>query len=319
MIGTTASPAYRLVGIGLVVLSAASFGTLALFARRAYSAGADPLTVIFVRFAIASVLIGAIVRLRQDRFPTGRVLLTLVLMGGAGYVCQSLAYLTALTLAPASLVALLLYLFPGLVTVLSVVFLHEHLTRVKVGALVVALLGTALTIGPKGGGHPLGIALAVSAAGIYAVYILVGSRVTGRAGALASSTVIMSAAAAVSGVMIVVHGPAFPHTASGWAALVAIALVSTALPIVALFEGLSRVGPTTGATLSTVEPVVTVLLAALFLQEPLGPWQMAGGLFILAAVVALARSAPTRPGKPSDPGLALIVASPHATDVYEAR
>jgi len=274
------------------VISAASYGTLALFARIAYAAGANPITLIFVRFSVASAVVGAALRVRRRRFPQGRVLLTLVLMGAVGYVCQALAYLTALTLIPASLVALLLYLYPGMVTLLSAALFRDRLTRTKVIALIAALTGMVLTVGPAGGGHPLGLILAVAAAGIYSVYIVVGSRVTPRAGALTSSGVIMCSAAIASGVLAAIHGPAFPQTALGWAALLAIAVVATVIPMVTFFMGMAYVGPSTAATLSTVEPIVTVLLATIFLHESLQPQQLFGGMLILAAVVTLARIAP---------------------------
>jgi drug/metabolite transporter (DMT)-like permease len=68
----------------------------------------------------------------------------------------------------------------------------------------------------------------------------------------------------------------------------AIALISTVLPIVAFFAGLARVGATAAATFSTLEPVVTVVLAALVLAQPLTPIQLVGGMLILVAAVVLA-------------------------------
>ncbi len=53
---------------------------------------------------------------------------------------------------------------------------------------------------------------------------------------------------------------------------------------------MARLGAADAATLSTLEPVVTVLLAAIFLGETVGGWQIAGGGIILAAVIVLARS-----------------------------
>jgi drug/metabolite transporter (DMT)-like permease len=290
MIAAHPRPAERSLGLALILLSGSAFGTLALFARLAYAAGVDPLTLLCLRFGLAAVMMGAVIALRPRPLPSGRVLLTLAAMGGVGYVAQSMAYFTALTLVPASLVALLLYLYPGLVTALSVLVIGERVSAPRVGALLCALAGTALTIGPSAGGHPLGIAIALAAACIYAVYILVGSRVTARAEALPATAVILTSAALSSGALTLLHGPALPHTAAGWGAIVGIALVSTILPILTFFAGLARVGPTTAATLSTVEPLVTVLLATLFLRETLGPQQVVGGLFILGAVLMLARS-----------------------------
>ena len=86
-------------------------------------------------------------------FPRGLVLLELILLGAIGYVGESLAYFTALTMASPGLVALLLYIYPALVTALSAIFLKEHLTTVKVVALLLALSGSVLTIQITSGQH----------------------------------------------------------------------------------------------------------------------------------------------------------------------
>lgn len=281
----------RWVGLALIVVSAAAFGALAIFARLAYAAGADPLTVLLLRFALAGGVMLALMAARRSPFPRGRTLLGLILMGALGYVGQSLSYFTALTLASAGLVALLLYLYPAIVTLLAALFLRERLTPVRLAALLVALAGTALTIGPAltdATAQPLGIILGVAAALIYSVYILVGSRITPRAGSIPSSTVIILAAAAVYGGVVAWRGPTFPATLDGWAAIAGIALISTVLAIITFFAGLARVGPTAASTLSTFEPIVTVALAALVLGDTITPIQMAGGVLILLAAIVLA-------------------------------
>ncbi len=122
----------RHVGLLLIAFSAASFGVMPILARFAYAAGANPITTLWLRFGIAAVVMIVIMLVRRMPFPRGRVLLGLVLMGALGYAGVSLAYFTALTMASAGLVALLLYLYPALVMVLSVIFWRERLSRVKV-------------------------------------------------------------------------------------------------------------------------------------------------------------------------------------------
>jgi drug/metabolite transporter (DMT)-like permease len=282
---TSSTDTNRWVGLLLIVISAAAFGALPIFTRLAYAAGADPTTVLLLRFAIAAGVMVGVMFARRIPFPSGRVLLGLILMGGLGYVGQSLAYFTALTMVSAGLVALLLYLYPAIVTVLSAILFKERLTPVKIGALLLALLGTALTVQPGGGGRTLGIILGIAAAIIYSIYILVGSRLMPRTGAIASSTTVMLAAAIVYLGIVAVHGPTFPKTTPGWIAIFAIALVSTVLPIVTFFAGLSRIGPTRASTISTFEPVVTVILAALILGESISALQLLGGFLILVAAV----------------------------------
>ena len=76
-------------------------------------------------------------------------------------------------------------------------------------------------------------------------------------------------------------------TAAGWGWLAGIAVVSTVAAVSLFFAGLKRVGPTTASILSTVEPVVTVVLAFLVFGELLGTLQLLGGALVIAAVLVL--------------------------------
>jgi len=60
--------------------------------------------------------------------------------------------------------------------------------------------------------------------------------------------------------------------------------------VLAFLAGLERIGPTNAAMLSTLEPVVTVALGAVFLNETLRPATWIGGGLILVAVILLTRS-----------------------------
>ncbi len=140
--------ANRYIGNALIITSAISFGVMPIFARLAYESGADPITVLLLRFGIAAVVMMGIMLFSKTPFPRGLVLLELILLGAIGYVGESLAYFTALTMASPGLVALLLYIYPALVTALSAIFLKEHLTTIKVVALFLALSGTAGAASP---------------------------------------------------------------------------------------------------------------------------------------------------------------------------
>lgn len=279
----------RALGASLVALSAASFGAMAIFARLALAEGVDVPTMLFLRFAVAGGLLAVFMAVSGRPWPVGRNQRVLILMGAVGYVGQSFCFFSALGHASAGLVALLLYLYPFIVTVLGVLFLGERLTRLRLGAVLAALSGTALILGSGIDGSPLGIGFGLAAALIYSVYILVGGKVLREEDPLAAAAVVMLAAAAVFGVQMLLQVPAPPTTPTGWAAVIAIALVSTIVAMVGFFAGLRRLGAADAATLSTLEPVVTFVLAALVLGEPVGPLQVLGGGIVLAAVAALAR------------------------------
>jgi drug/metabolite transporter (DMT)-like permease len=90
-------------------------------------------------------------------------------------------------------------------------------------------------------------------------------------------------------------GPSWPSTAGGWLPVIALSLVSTALAIAAFFAGLRLLGATLTSVLSTLEPVVSVALAALVLGESIGALQAAGGAIVITTAIWLAlRPSPGR-------------------------
>jgi len=287
----------RSSGALLVVISAASFGTLAVLAPFAYREGASPATLLFLRFIIAGAVMAGTMVVRGIPFPQGKLLLGLILMGGVWYVVQTLAYFTALGKASAGLAALLLYLYPALVTLLSVVFLKERVTRAKVLALGLALVGTILTIGPSGEGELEGILLALSAALLYAGYIVIGGRLMERVRAFPATAVIMLAAGVTYAGIVVARGFESPGTAAGWGAILASAFFSI-IALGTFFAGLERIGSTNAAILSTIEPLVTVGLAAVMLGEKLEFVRIIGGFCILGAVVVLGRDGTVEETRP---------------------
>jgi drug/metabolite transporter (DMT)-like permease len=163
-------------------------------------------------------------------------------------------------------------------------------------SLGLALAGAVLIIGPIGEGRSstLGIVLAVAAALIYSGYILVATRITRGMDPVWSSACITLSTAIGFGLIVVVRGAAWPASPVGWAAVVAIALVSTVVAILCFMAGLARIGPTDASTLSTLEPAVTVLLALVVLGESLGIVQLLGGVLVLAAALVVARSDPPK-------------------------
>jgi drug/metabolite transporter (DMT)-like permease len=261
---------------------------MAIFARAAYAGGADVLGVLIVRFAAAGAILAAIMLATRRPWLRGRPLLAAILMGAIGYVGQALCYFTALNYASAGLVALLLYAYPTLVCLLAAAFLGERLTRGRLVLLAASFAGIALTLG-GGHGTPEGIALGLAAAAFYSVYIVVGARELAGADPLASATIVCISAAATLLVASLFREPRFPGVWWSWAALGAIALVSTVVAIMAFFAGLKRVGPSVASIASTLEPVVTVALAWMLLGESLAPIQLAGGALVLASAASLAR------------------------------
>jgi drug/metabolite transporter (DMT)-like permease len=279
----------RLLGAFFVVCSAIGFGAMAIFGKVAFASGASTATVLFIRFLVAGSLMVLLMAALRQPWPRGRDLLILVGMGMIGYAGQAFCFFSALHYATAGLTGLLLYLYPALVIVLSALLGRRRLTLAKSLLALLSLFGILLTVSDGLAGTPLGIAFGVGAAVVYTVYILVGEGVSGRTGANGAGCVIMLGAAVVFGLAMLLEGPRPPQSLDGWLAIAAIAVFCTLMPIVFFFAGMRHLGAGDASTLSTLEPVVTLLLAYLFLGETLGPLQALGAALVIVAVVVLTK------------------------------
>jgi drug/metabolite transporter (DMT)-like permease len=290
-----------MAGVVLVAVSGASFGGLGVLARVAYDDGGQPVAVLAGRFVIAALCFGALQLVRRRPLPPPRALAGLLVMGVC-YLLQSLCYFSAIEHAPPGLVALLLYTYPALVVLLGVLLLGLRLTRTAAVACAVALTGTALVVGPSArSGDTVGIVFGLSAAGVYACYILVGSRVLRQVDAVWASTVIMTTAAVGYGLAFLLspNRPALPASSTGWLAIVGMALLCTVVAVLTFLAGLARVGPADASTISTIEPLVSVVLSALVTGEVITGWTVAGGTLVLASVITLSRASGSGSGSGS--------------------
>ncbi|MGH2714958.1 MAG: DMT family transporter [Thermoleophilaceae bacterium] len=282
-------------GALLCLASAAAFGAMGIFGKLAYDEGATVGTLLAIRFALAAALLwlfvvcsgGARILRALSRRDVGIALA----LGAVGYGAQAGGYFAALERLDASLLSMLVYTFPVMVTVTAVALGRESASRRTAVALALASTGLVLVlVGAAAGAlDALGTVLGLGAAVVYSAYILISEGVAARVAPLALSTLVCTGAATTLTLAGLAGGDLNPGsvTAAGFAWLSGLAVVSTVGAVALFFAGLRRVGPSAAAILSTLEPVVTVGLAFVVFGESLGPAQLAGGALVLMAVLAV--------------------------------
>ncbi len=161
-------------GLALVVLSTVAYGTMPILAKITYSSGVGPAGLLAWRFLLAAGLFALLSRGERPLPFRTRLLLWGV---SCVFAANSFAYFRALETLPASRVALLFYVYPVIVTLLSAAMGLEAFTLRGLIAATLAVLGTAFTArGPGGGGSAQGVLFALSAAFCYALFIILVSR-----------------------------------------------------------------------------------------------------------------------------------------------
>ena len=279
------------VGLGLCVLSAAAFGSLAIFGKQAYAGGLGVVGVLAIRFALAAPLLVGLALTARRSLRVGRpAALRLLALGGVGYAIQATLFFNALTRIPAGMAALLLYLYPALVTAGAVALGRSRLDRATVAGLALSLAGIALVLGLPGERlDAVGVALGLASACWYTCYILVGEYLLRGVDPLAASAYVSTGAAcSFLAAAVVVGGRGLVGAApSAYAAGAAMAVVGTALAIAAFLAGMARVGSAWASIASSFEPVFTVALGVAVLGDRLSPGKVVGGLAVVAGAVLL--------------------------------
>ena len=277
------------IGALLVLASAVAFGVMPVFGKLAFEAGVSVATLLFVRFAIAAPVLWAATAVR-GALPRARrgVVWRALALGAVGYAMQAGLYFLALERMDASILSLILYSYPALVTGAAILLRRESASRRRLAALVTASLGLVLVLVGAGVGslNLVGCLLGAGAALTYTTYILVSDGVTSDLEPLPLAALVSTGAAATLGLVALGTGTLdFGFEGAGWLWVGLAALVSTVAAVVLFFSGMSRVGPSSAAILSTLEPPVTVALVFVTFGEALGLVQVLGALAVLGAAV----------------------------------
>lgn len=280
------------VGVLLVFVSACGYGTFATLGALAADAGLSRITVLLFRFALATALVWAVLGARGELTRLrGRNLAIGLGLGALGYAAISYLYLLGVEFMTAGLVGIVLYTYPAFVVVIAALVLDESVTPATAVALVLALGGVALITGADpAAADPRGIAVMLAAALIYAGYITISRTTLDDVRPRTLSAHVMPAAAVTFLLLGSASGSlSVPSGTYEWGIVVGIAVLATAVPIFAFFAGLERLGASRTSILSTLEPVVTVALGVVVLDERLTLATLGGGGLVLAGVVLVQR------------------------------
>ncbi len=259
----------------------------------------SPVTISAWRMAIAAaVLLVALLALRQ-----GGALLALarsrprqllaVGVGTAAYQGFYFVSVTQVGVAVATVVSL--GLAPVLLTVAESVRHRRAPSPGRVAVLVAALTGLVLVSlaaaeSSTGPAPTAGVLLAIASGTTYALTTVAGGSISRTTSPLVlTSGMTLVGAAVLLPCLAFVDGPRVTTDPVALAWLVYLGALTMALAYVLLYSGLRVVAPSTAVTASLVEPVTAAVVAAVVLDEPLGPVAVVGILLVLGAVAGLGR------------------------------
>jgi drug/metabolite transporter (DMT)-like permease len=280
-------------GYVLVLAATTCFGTLGIFSKLFYDEGGEAWTLLFLRFAVTGPVLCALALLLREPWPSARV----ALLGASLGVFQfgvAYALFEGFARASVALVTLLYFAYPLVTAIGGAVFYREELGPRRAVILVVALAGVALTIGLPDSANWAGIVLGL-VAGLCVAALILSSRhllVGTSLSPIVLCGLMFTSPAIGLALAILARGPELDLDPAAWGWATAAVLVSATIPVAFFYAGLRRAGATAAGLLSTVEPLVSVLLAYAVLGESLSGVQLVGGALIVIGVLALSLENP---------------------------
>ncbi|WP_138429829.1 DMT family transporter [Fodinibius saliphilus] len=277
-----------------VLLGAALWGIIGIFIDALSAAGFTALQIVTLRVVSAAVMLVLFLAVRDWKLLIIDIKDSFSFIGTGIFsiVFFNWCYFTAIEEVSLSVAVILLYTGPAFVAILSRIFFKEPLTRRKVGALLLTLVGCTLVIKliPVGDQQFswYGILVGLGSGFGYALYSIFGKHALKK---YRSLTVITYTFVFASVVLLPISGITIEASQLAstqvWLHILGLGFFPTALAYMLYTVGLSMVESSRASITATIEPVVATLLGVYAFNEILSFYQLVGIVLVLSAVVLI--------------------------------
>jgi drug/metabolite transporter (DMT)-like permease len=275
-------------GVFFALLTATGLGAITTQAKIIYADGGNAMTLMFTRFLISTLVFGLLLAIKHRSFKVDRPLRLPLTAVGIVWSGAMICYLLSVESISVSLAVLLLYTYPLLVLVYSILRKQLLPSAPLILGFFIAFLGLYLAL--SGGEVKLdttGLLLALLA-GLGAAFTFIkGAQVAIRLNPLVI-TFWINVIGLVMIVPLVYAQFSLPASTSGLLSLGAATLFYV-IAILCQFQALARLPPATAAFILNLEPVVSILLASIILKEQLTNLQWLGVVLVISVLLAAVR------------------------------
>lgn len=277
------------LGPSLAVGAAVLIGVITTLARLVYDDGGNVTTVVFIRCLSVVVILGPFLAFGRRRLALTRSDWPNLLLLGLCIAGMGMLYLGSVAFIPVGLAAIIFYTNPLIVAGYAFVRDPAYRNPVQVVSFALAFAGLVLALGPSFEQTDWrGIVLALLAAMTVAVMLTTSGRLRKDLPVTATNFVGNALAVPILLVlMLVLSEPALPASAAGtWALAAVCGFYVSALLL--MFAAIKVSGAVVTALILNLEPLVSIVTAAVLLGETLTLNQYAGSALVLGALVLAA-------------------------------
>jgi drug/metabolite transporter (DMT)-like permease len=276
-------------GFILACLSGALYGTLGLFGANLMKEGMSISQMSFIRFLTSIVMLLPIIFLAREKIKLNKNALYTMMASGMFYTTATTFYFLSIEKIGTGLAMVLYFLYPLPVAILEYAIDGVKQTRVYKTAVFIVLVGIIfLTNFSINMNNIAGIGYGVICATLFAFYFYITQKHvkhlplwTGTFWVCIGNLIGFTAS-------VIAYDRGLPDLNYTMTFdILGISLLATVLPIYMVYRSMNYISPSVASLLSVFEPVVTIILGVLFLQESLGIYQIIGVIIILSGVLYL--------------------------------
>lgn len=256
----------------------------------------SPATIVWIRFGIGVIILGVtVLARRQFALPDPSDLAMLALLGFIGVTFHQWLQATGLQTTRATNTAWIVATIPVFTALLGWLFLKEKMGWLRVGGIAIAALGVLLIVSDgnpaslfTGGFGAKGNLLILISALNWAVYTILSRRELARHPAARMMFYVMLFGWLFTCVWIFSIGPGLSEipalTSKGWMSILMLGIFGSGLAYIAWYDALREIPASQLGVFINIEPLVTTLLAAIMINEPITPITLIGGAIIILGV-----------------------------------
>ena len=279
-----------IIGYPAGIVTGITYGLNPLFAKPLMNNGASTEAILFFRYGIAVVLLGAFLLLKKESFRINLRQAGVLLGLGLLYTASSAFLFEAYKYIASGLATTLVFLFPVMVAIIMV-FLKVVPSWPVWLSIAATFAGVMIMTGGTGTEaiNPTGIWFSIASAFVYALFIVIINRSKVISSipnslltfyALSVGTVFFLTRCGLSGAELLTG----LDGGMAWANLLGLAILPTIVSTASLAVATRNIGATKASVLGVFEPITAILVGTLVFGEELTPNIIAGILISIVAV-----------------------------------
>lgn len=285
-----------LIGALLVFGAAFGFALKGIFIKSAYKYGIDSISLLALRFLFSAPFYLITIfrtRLKEEVHPViaNKIWCQVALVGFIGYYVSAYVNFLGLEYVSASLERILLFIYPTFVLLINAFLVKRKVSGMQWLALMITYAGISIAFTRHFEAHQqkniaLGAFLVILSGLTYSFYLVGSDKLIGKLGTTRFTSWAMLSALVPTLIHSYIYNglDIFRFPAEVYVIALAMAVFSTVLPTFMFSAGIKRVGSGNASIIASIGPIFTIVLATVFLNEPIWLEQIIGTFLVLTGV-----------------------------------